>query len=181
MSELNLNENKKIAINDRGIYVVETRKLYPLSITKLRKKIQKRILGLRAEIQDLQIEQNRKEQQIISLEQKLKELSTPLVDSLIEQEKERLKRIREKAQELLKETVGEEVYAVLQEKGYFKFTAKDNITYKITKHGGIYRKCGKEWKQLCIIKPSDLPLPDFILSLFINIREHPKKYSLRRR
>jgi len=181
MSELALGENKKIAINNRGIFIIETSKLNPLSIVKLRSKFQTRILSLRANIQDLQIQINQKQNEIYTLEQKLKELSTPLVDSIIEKEKERLRQIYEKAQALLKETVGDLAYNILQEKGYFKFKANDGILYKVNKYGKIYRQTGKEWKQLCIIRPSNLPLPDFILSLFVNIRENPKKYPLRRR
>jgi len=181
MSEISLEPNKKIAINDRGIFVLETTKLDVMGITKLRNSFQTRIVSLRMNIQDLERKISSKKQQIANLELALKQLNTPLVDELIAQETEKIRIAKEKAEQLLKETVGSDVYDILQTRGFFKFQAKDGITYKVSKKGHVFRLQNKDWVELCVIRPSELPLPDFVLSLFLNIHEAMKKFPQKHR
>jgi hypothetical protein len=114
-------------------------------------------------------------------EKNLQTLNGPLVEAYLAKEKADQEEIQRKAQTLLKECIGEELYNKLQENKKITFTAKDGITYKIEENGRVYRKVEKEWKLLCIIQPKSLPLPDFLLSLFVNIRENPSKYPLKHR
>jgi len=181
MSELEINESQKISINDRGMYLIETHVLNSLQIAKRRKTIQTRIISLRTRIQDSKLNIQRMERNIQTFEEQLKILTSPLAQAIIKREEDKRLAIYQKAQALLEESLGSSTYQALQEHGSFTFVAEDNITYKIDKTGRVFRKNNKQFEQLCIIRPSNLPLPDFILALFINIREHPTRYKIRYR
>lgn len=172
---------KELIINDRGVYEQETWKLTPYGITDRRRRLQLRIVRLRQKLQDEEIKILELKKTIEQEEKNIATLSSPIVETFIANEKAKQDEIQRKAQAILKECIGEELYAKLQEQKKIIFTAKDNITYKIEENGRVYRKIEKEWKLLCIIRPSNLPLPDFLLAMFINLRENPQKYPLRRR
>jgi vacuolar-type H+-ATPase subunit I/STV1 len=179
MSEIVLSEYETIAINDRGIYSVRSEKLNVRQIQKRRRTLQSRIVNKRSRIQDLQLEIKQLERQITSLEKQLEQLNSPIVQEFIRKEEEHQKEVQRKAQSLLHEVLGDSLYQKLENSKSFTFKANDGITYKIDRNGNVYRKVNKSFERLCIIRPSNLPLPDFILALFVNVREHPKKYGLR--
>jgi len=172
---------KNITVNDRGVFVSETYRLTALGIVKTRKRVQGQILACRRRIQDKQIEIRDLEKQIVNLEEQVKTLHSPLVEAFIEKDRREKEEIQQKSQAILHELIGDKLFEELELKRRIIFEAKDNMTYKIEINGRIYRKVNKKWEQLCIIRPKELPLPDFLLSLFISIRENPKSYRLRRR
>lgn len=172
---------KTLVINDKGVYEQETYKLTPYGVTVRRNRIQNRILSLRGKVQDKEIEIQNLKAEIEQEEKSLQLLNGPLIEAYLVKEKVAQEEIQRKAQDVLKECIGEELYGKLQENKKIMFTAKDGMTYKIENNGKVYRKVEKEWKLLCIIRPGNLPLPDFLLAMFVNLRENPAKYPLRRR
>lgn len=172
---------KKLLINDRGVFEQETWKLTPYGVTKRRNQLQSRIVSMRTRIQDKEVEIQELKQEIEQTEKNLETLNSPAVEAYLAEEKAKQAEIQRKAQAILKECIGDEFYSKLQERKNIIFVAKDGIKYKIDIKGRVYRRIEKEWKLLCIIKPQNLPLPDFLLAMFVNLREHPKKYPLRRR
>lgn len=171
---------KNLVINDRGVFEQETRQLTVASLTHKRRQCQNRIVYLRGKIQDLQMDIQQYQAEIEQQEKNLQLLNGPVIESYISKEKQRVQEAHDKAQALLKECIGEDFYSKLQDHKKIVFTARDNITYKIENTGRVYRRVEDEWKLLCIIRPNSLPLPDFLLSLFVNIRENPTKYPLKR-
>ena len=173
---------KNLIVNDRGIFEQESPRLVPIStLSKRRRQLERRILWLRGAIQDAEIGIAEKQRELMEVEEQRKFMDSPTVQGYIAKEKQRLADIQAKAQAALKECIGDELYAKLQEQKRIIFTASDNLTYKIESTGRVYRRVEKEWKLLCIIRPQNLPLPDFLLAMFVNLREHPAKYPLRRR
>lgn len=173
---------KNIIVNDRGIFEQEPPQLLSIQgLTKRKRLIEGEILHLRGKIQDAEISITNMKREIAQAEEKRKILEGPLVQAYIVKEKQRQTEIQIKAQTILKECIGDDLYNKLQEKRKIVFTAKDNQTYKIEANGRIFRQVEKDWRLLCIIRPQDLPLPDFLLALFVSIREHPTNYQLRRR
>jgi hypothetical protein len=172
---------KNLVINDRGVFEQETYMLTPYGVTKRRRTIQLKIVRLKQQIQDEEMKIHDLKIEIEQAEKNLTTLNSPLVESFLQKEKVKQEEIQNKSQQILKECIGDELYAKLQANKKIIFTAKDNITYKIEDNGKVYRKIEKEYKQLCIIKPGNLPLPDFLLAMFVNLRENPQKYPLRRR
>lgn len=178
---------KEITINDRGIFVTETRQIKTMSILQMRRKLEREIIRTRQHLQDLDLKKEKLKRLLINLEEQLERLRSSLVEGYIEKERREREEIQNKAQSMLRELVGEQLFQELQVRNKIIFEAKDHIIYKIEKNGRIYRKVEnsethkKEWQQLCIIRPRQLPLPDFLISLFISVREHPNSYRLRRR
>jgi len=172
---------KQITVNDRGVFLQTTVLLTIRQILKRRRIIENQILRLHEKIQNSQNLIKQREREICDLEEQRKGLYTPLVEAFILKQKQEENEIKQKAQNLLHELIGDELFEELTIHKRIIFTAKDGGTYKIESNGKIYRRSGKEWNQLCIIRPKDLPLPDFLLSLFVSIREHPTSYSLRHR
>lgn len=172
---------KNLVINDRGMFETETYKLTPHGVTMRRNRIQKRILSLRRKVQDKEVEIHEMQAEIEQEEKNLQLLNGPLIEAYLAKEKAAQEEIQRKAQDILKECIGEELYGKLQENKKIMFTAKDGMTYKIEDNGKVCRRVEKEWKQLCIIRPGNLPLPDFLLAMFVNLRENPAKYPFRRR
>jgi predicted RNase H-like nuclease (RuvC/YqgF family) len=170
--------SEDITINEKGIYRTTHEYLSPLQVLNLRKRLQTRLVNLRTEIQNLQSQISEKEKLILKYERELKELSTPIVDSYIQVWIEKRKGADRKADELLQEVLGKEVYQLLKKSKYLVFSDK-GIHYKITDKGQIYRKENNEWRQLCVIRPKYLPLPDFIISLLFNVQN--KQFPFRRR
>jgi polyhydroxyalkanoate synthesis regulator phasin len=172
---------KKITINNNGVFETETWQLTPYGIQRRRAILQTKIMSRKRKIQDKQLKINRLEKEIIALEEQLKTLNSPIVEAILQKHAQEQKEIEAKSQEILRELVGEELYQQLQTRKSLIFTAKDNLTYKIKRNGKIYRRVGKEWEQLCIVRPQELPLPDFITSLFFCVKENPTNYKLRYR
>jgi hypothetical protein len=173
---------KNLIVNDRGIFEQESPQLVPLStLSKRRRQLERRILWLRGAIQDAEISTVERKRELAEAEEQRRFMDSSVIQGYIAKEKQRLVDIQAKAQAVLKECIGDELYAKLQEQKRIIFTATDNLTYKIENNGRVYRRVEKEWKLLCIIRPQNLPLPDFLLAMFVNLREHPTKYPLRRR
>lgn len=172
---------KKITINNNGVFETETWQLTPFGIQKRRSRLQNKIISLRRKIQNCQLEINRFQKEILNVEANLKILNSPIVEAILQKHNQERKEIDVRSQQILKELVGEELYNQLQLKKSLIFTAKDNLTYKIEQNGKIYRKVAENWERLCIVRPQDLPLPDFITSLFFCIKENPSQYRLRHR
>ena len=172
---------KKITINNNGVYETETWQLTPFGIQRRRSRLQTKIVSLRRKIQDKQLEINRFQKEILATEEQLKILNSPIIEAVLQKHAQEQKEIEAKSQEILRELVGEDLYQELQTRKTLIFTAKDNLTYKIEQNGKIYRRVGKEWEQLCIVRPQDLPLPDFITSLFFCVKENPTNYKMRHR
>jgi len=172
---------KTITINDRGVFVQESYRLTAHGIVKRRRLIQGQILRLRRDIQDRQLSVSNMEKELANLVEQLEALNSPLVESFLEKDRKQKEEIQRKAQAILRELVGDRLFEELELKKRIIFTAKDGMTYKIESNGNVFRKVNKQWQRLCIIRPNDLPLPDFVLSLFFSIKENPKNYQLRRR
>jgi len=63
------------------------------------------------------------------------------------------------------------------EKHYIHWTTKNGTKYKMTDKGKVFRRVGKEWQQLCIIRPKSLPLPDSILAILVSVKENPSRFQ----
>jgi len=168
-----------IEIDEKGVYLVKTAKLSPRQIADKRKRIESRIAyyyRTNQEHADL-IERNKK--RIQNLETQRTELNDPMVTSIINAYVEKRRFAQMKAEEFLEEFLGQEVYDKLKKNRYITFLSKDKQTYKIDLKGFVYRKRGSDFERLCLIRPKDLPLPDFITSAITTVKEQPHKFTRR--
>jgi len=168
-----------LQIDEKGLYITEIKYLSLPQIQIRKHHLEQRVIHVRDRIADLKLEIHTEEKKLEQLQSELAKLSTPEVQNYVQKLQKERAEAEAKAMALLKEVIGKELFSTLQEKTWCSFTANDGGTYKITSRGNMFRKINKEWKQLCIIRPQDLPLPDFVLAALINVREQPKKYALR--
>jgi hypothetical protein len=156
-------------MNDRGIFATTTRKVTARGILHKRAHLQTLILDARKNVAYWCREVER-------LTKELAELNRPTVDKYIAEAERRKVEAERKAQQILREYVGENAYKAIQKNGYISFKAKDKLGYRINRKGHVFRGD----KRLCIIRPSELPLPDFVIAALVNVREHPGKFPFRR-
>lgn len=149
---------KEILVRPEGIYLAKLEQLTVDDIKKLKQKVRNRLIKLHDSIKEIN-----------ELETMLKALNSDEVKRWISE-------ADRKANAFLKTFLGEDLYNELQQKGEITFTQK-NTKYRVTKRGEIYR--GRSRKPLCLIKPSDIPLPDYIASALITLKE--KRYTAVRR
>jgi hypothetical protein len=164
-----MSESFKFSVNDKGLFSVKEKKLSLRGILGKRARIQSKILEAQEKLRHWQTE-------LDGLQRELEALNSPVVNDWIQHMEQLKLGAEKKAQELLRGFVGELAYQKIQKQGYVNFTAKDGLHYKINRKGHVFR--GE--KQLCIIRPSELPLPDFVVAALVNVRESPRKFPLRR-
>jgi hypothetical protein len=168
-----------LEFDNQGIFIVEKRFLSLLQIQNRKHHIEQQIIRIRDDIAELRLQISNKEKKLQLSELELKQLSTPEVNAYVDKLKRERAEAHEKALALMREVLGNELFGELQNKKWCSFTAKDGGLYKITSQGYVFRRINNEWKKLCIIRPKELPLPDFVLAALINVREKPKQYNLR--
>jgi len=79
-----------------------------------------------------------------------------------------------KAEDFLMNYIGLEAYAELMEKDELVFESITHEIFKITRFGLVYKQNElKQFHPVCMIKPKQLPLPDFIVSALTTLKENP--------
>jgi len=78
-----------------------------------------------------------------------------------------------KAEDFMREYLGLEAYAQLMEKGELLFEVQKE-EWKITRYGLVYRKQDETFNPVCVIRPKELPIPDFVVSALTTLKENPK-------
>lgn len=79
------------------------------------------------------------------------------------------------AEHFMKEHLGLDAYAQLMEKGELIFEAEEK-TFKITRYGLFYeRQENGEFRPRCVVRPRELPLPDYVVSVLETIKHEPKR------
>lgn len=81
------------------------------------------------------------------------------------------------AEQIMLEFFGQEVHDKFMEERQYVFAAKDNNTYKITVEGTVFKQEEEGWKPVCLIRPHELPLPDFIIAAITSVKTQPEVYQ----
>ena len=170
---------ERIEINEKGVFLINIEKLSPRQIASKKQKIESRIAYYYRKIQEHRDDIEEYQRRISLLEKQREDLNDPIVETIIERYNEMRRLAKMKAEDFLKEFLGESTYNDLRSKRFITFIANDKRTYKIDLKGNVYRRVGSSFEKLCVIRPRDLPLPDFIASALTTVKERP--YAFRRR
>jgi hypothetical protein len=81
------------------------------------------------------------------------------------------------AEQILLEFFGQDIHDKFMEQRELVFEAKDGATYKINVEGTVFRKEDEGWKPVCLIRPRELPLPDFIIAAITSVKNFPETYA----
>jgi len=85
------------------------------------------------------------------------------------------------AEQIMLEFFGQDAHDKFIEERQFIFDAKDGETYKITPEGTVFKQKENEWQPICLIRPHELPLPDFIVAAITSVKTQPEVYQPQRR
>lgn len=85
------------------------------------------------------------------------------------------------AEQIMLEFFGQDAHDKFLEERQYIFKAKDDETYKITPEGTVYKQKDNEWEPICLIRPRELPLPDFIVAAITSVKTQPETYQPQRR
>lgn len=170
---------ERIEINEKGVFLINTQKLSPKQIASKKRKIESRIAYYYRRNQEYRDSIEENQRRISQLERQLEDLDDPIVNTIIERFNEQRRMAQMKAEDFLKEFLGEPVFNDLQKQKHITFVANDKRTYKIDRKGNVFRKSGSSFERLCVIRPRDLPLPDFIASVITTVKERPRMFRRR--
>ena len=81
------------------------------------------------------------------------------------------------AEQIMLEFFGQDIHDKFMEQRELIFDAKDGDTYKINAEGTVFKKEDEGWKPVCLIRPRELPLPDFIISAITSVKNFPETYT----
>ena len=159
----------KITMNEKGLFLARERKMTARGIHNIRVRLQNDIIHARERSQFWTHE-------IEILKEDVKEINSPVVNDYLA-DLERTKHEAEaKSQQLLHDFIGEQAYKELLAVGKISFVGNDGLKYQVNSRGHVFRG----GRRLCIIRPTELPLPDFVVAALVNVREHPNKFPFRR-
>jgi len=128
------------------------------------------------------------QREIDSLNKQLLALTSESVKALLEEElREEEKRKIEKhlaylnAEQIMKEFFSPAAYEQFMMEGEHVFLANDGHAYKIIRTGTVFREETKDgtqtWIPVCLIRPRELPLPDFIVAAITSVKNQPQAYQ----
>ena len=141
---------RELIIRPEGIFLAKMTQLNADDVKKLKKKTRNRLMRLHDAMKEIN------------------ELETLLASLNSEEVTTWVKEADAKACAFLCELLGDQLYKELQTKGEISYNV-NNTRFKITKAGSVFR--GRSRTPLCIIRDKDLPLPDYISALLVNLRE----------
>jgi hypothetical protein len=81
------------------------------------------------------------------------------------------------AEQIMLEFFGQDVHDKFMEEREIVFEANDGNTYKINVEGTVFKKEDEGWKPICLIRPRELPLPDFIVAAITSVKNFPETYA----
>ena len=173
-----MKEFRQVEVRPEGIFLINEKKLSLSSFKAKRTRIESQILTLQDSQRYHETELKKNSRLIQHLENELATFNSPeAIDwqkrrehelALQREQKKREKQeANNRAKQFLHEYIGEEAYAALTKKGNISFEGKDGRMYQITKKGALLRN----GKRLCMIRPRDLPLSDFIVSILTTVKE----------
>lgn len=171
---------KQLDFRDKEILVITKKSLTWRQLENYRSHLTSKIGVLTQELMETENKANEIKQQMKSLDEELTKLRSKEVDDIITKHKEDERIANQRALDLLRQHIGVEAFNQLIEKHRIFWIHKD-MKYKMNDRGSVFRKEGKKWNQLCIIRPRELPLPDSLLAILVSVKNNPTRFRNRRR
>jgi lipopolysaccharide biosynthesis regulator YciM len=168
---------KDLEYHENMIVTIEKKELTWRQIENYKNNLGSKITSFYTKLQEHENEVNRLRDKINILEEELKKLNSQDVKAIVSKQREDEKIANQRAMDLLREHIGIDAFTQLMEKHYIHWTTNNSMKYKMTDKGKVFRRVGKEWQQLCIIRPKSLPLPDSILAILVSVKENPSRFQ----
>lgn len=167
-----------MTVNDRGVFLTQSKRLSARQVRALRNRCERETATHRQEIEN-------KRAEIAHLEQRLKALAvfheqanSPAVEAFLKQADEEARMVKMRAEKFLHDTIGDQLYVRLKRRGHVEFDSGGRH-FKLYRSGKIWEKDGVGWRSFCVIRPTDLPLPDYAAAVFANVQNRAEQLHRR--
>ena len=174
-------EYVEIQILPTGIHRVRYKMLTPAQLKAMRTRLQGKLRKLRREHGYHADKAREIGFDIAGVERLLEECNKPEIDEFLERWADKKAEAEARAEEFLREFLGDEGYADFKRLGWLKLEDRNGDTWKVEADGSAYKFVEGGFKRICIVRSRGLPLPDHIISVVTSIRERPDNYSRERR
>lgn len=171
----------EIQVLPTGIYRVRYKRLTPTQLKSMRTRTEGKLRKLRREYNVYMDKARKIGFDIEGLERVLEEIGKPEVEEFMERYAAQKVEAEARAEEFLREFLGDEGYADFKEQGWLQLEDKNGDSWRVHADGSAYRWIDGGFKRVCILKQRGLPLPDHIVSVVTSIRERPESYTNVRR
>ena len=176
-----MSEYSEIQLLPTGIYRVRYKRLTPSQLKAMRTRTEGKLRKLRRKRDHLLGQARELGFDIEGLERILEECGRPEVEEFMKRYAAQKADAENRAEEYLREFLGEEGYAEFKRKGWLELEDRNGDPWRVHADGSAYRWMEGRLERVCILRPKGLPMPDHIVSVVTSIRERPESYSRARR
>jgi len=180
VSMYNSSLTSHLVVRDDGTVILTRKeKLEPKQVLRMQNKLRSAIGLLTENNIEMAREIQRNDVKILSLQNELAVLESKEVKEYLERERELAELAIKKADNLLREYIGEDAYRTLKSGKSIVFTARDGVEYKLNPQGEVGRKVGSKYKRMCVVNPVNIPLDDRVIAIITSVRENPTRFQVR--
>jgi DNA-binding transcriptional MerR regulator len=160
-----------------GVYRVIYKRMTPALLKAMRTRTKGKVTKLRSK-RDYHVDLARElGLELEDLKRQLEEYNKPEVDAYIEKWESQKIDADERAEQYLREFLGDQRYANFKRSGWIAFEDKNGDQWRVHTNGETYKWVDGSLKQVCIIKKSGLPDADHLISVITSIRNRPESYQ----
>ena len=170
-------EYTEVQILPTGVYRVLYRRMTPSQLKAMRTRTKGKITKLRSK-RDYHIDLARElDLELRDVERQLEEYNKPEVDAYMEKWESQKAEAEERAEQYLREFLGDEGYADFRRLGWVEFEDRNGDQWRVMEDGKTYKWMDGGLKQICILNKSGLPKADHLVSVITSIRHRPESYK----
>ena len=167
----------EIQILPTGVYRVQYKRMTPTQLKSMKTRTKGKITSLRSK-RDYHRDMARGlDMDLGDLERQLEEYNKPEVDAYMEKWESQKAEADERAEQYLREFLGDQGYADFRRLGWVDFEDRNGDQWRVMEDGKTYKWMEGDLKRICILKQSGLPAADHLVSVITSIRHRPESYQ----
>ena len=167
----------EIQILPTGVYRVRYKRMTPAQLRGMRTRTKGKITKLRSK-RDYHVDLARELGiELKDMERQLEEYNKPEVDAYMEKWGSQRAEAKERAEQYLREFLGDEGYADFMRVGWVDFEDRNGDLWRVMADGKTYKWLEGDLRPVCIVKKSGLPDADHLVSVITSIRHRPESYQ----
>ena len=166
----------EVQILPTGVYRVLYKRMTPAQLKAMRTRTKGKVTKLRSK-RDYHVDLARElDVELGDLERLLDEYNKPEVDAYMERWESQKAEAEERAEQYLREFLGDQGYADFKRLGWVDFEDRNEDHWRVKADGTTYKWMEGGLRHICILKQSGLPKADHLVSVITSIRHRPESY-----
>lgn len=167
----------EVQILPTGVYRVIYKRMNPARLKAMRTRTKGKITKLRSK-RDYHIDLARDlDLELKDVVRQLEEYNKPEVDAYIEKWESQKADADERAEQYLREFLGDQGYADFKRSSWIDFEDRNGDHWRVHADGKTYKWMEGGPKRVCILKQGGLPAADHLVSVITSIRNRPESYQ----